>query len=147
MNNQNIRLLLVEDDPLNQMVTTNVLKRLGVTVTIARTGSEALSMITTKAFHLILMDLFIPVIDGAELTKRVRALDDFYFKSVPIIAFTACDEKDAWISVHASGMTDLLTKPFGVAEMKNILMKYTNPEGVLVTSGQSMYSEGTHKYR
>src|SRR5258705_10421129 len=111
MQNRMISILLADDNVVNQFVAVKMLQRWGATVTVANHGQEALDLIGSKTFQLILMDLDMPVMDGYESTRRIRAMDGLYFKTIPIIAFSASEITDARAKAFHSGMTDFMTKP------------------------------------
>jgi CheY-like chemotaxis protein len=108
---QGIRILLVEDIKVNQMIATQVLKNWGAEVTIAENGQESLEHLQRDIppYDLVLMDIQMPVMDGLEATKHIR--QDLHLNT-PIIALTAnasiCDRD----MCMAAGMNDYLTKPF-----------------------------------
>ncbi len=108
---KDINILLVEDNPLNQEFASIMLQNKGCNVRIANDGIEALQIIKNKNFDAILMDIQMPNMDGIEATKKIRAMDDDYFKKVPIIALSAnalLGDKEKSIS---AGMNDHITKP------------------------------------
>jgi two-component system sensor histidine kinase/response regulator len=117
-----VNVLLVEDDVICQKMTSRLLAKCGLDVTIANDGVEALQLIQKKHFTLILMDLQMPHMDGCETTLRIRALDDPRFKTIPIIAFTASTELKE--KVAASGMNDLLSKPLHSEELLTMINHY-----------------------
>ena len=118
-----INVLLVEDDIINQKVASRFLISCGFAVTIASDGAEALDLIKGKKYHLVLMDLQMPDMDGCEATSRIRALDDPYYKTVPILAFSASGG-DVLEKVSLHGMTDFVTKPLQADEMLRKLNQY-----------------------
>lgn len=102
------RILLVEDNPTNQMVAQGVLRRLGYTgVTVASHGREAVEMALSRPFDAILMDCHMPEMDGYQATQLLRAGGC----SVPVIAMTANAMKGDREKCLAAGMNDYLTKP------------------------------------
>ena len=107
----NIRVLLVEDNPSNRMVACSFLGKIGVQVTIAENGLEALRLIQSQSFDIILMDLQMPRMDGYEATQAIRRLGG-KFKKLPIIALTADVVSDVKERVVKAGMNDYLSKPF-----------------------------------
>jgi len=126
MQNKMINILLVEDNTINQLIAAKFLKLWGMDVMIANHGREALSMIGSKAFHLVLMDLEMPEMDGYESTRRIREMNDSYFKTIPIIAFSASDIGDARGKAIDSGMTALVTKPLQQEELQSTIDKYVS---------------------
>jgi CheY-like chemotaxis protein len=119
-----VSVLLVEDNFINQVAAKGLLKMMDVDVTVANHGKEALSMIAAKNFQLVLMDLQMPVMDGFESTSRIRAMEDPYFKQVPIIAFSASYIVDSKEKANELGMTDVLDKPFTLEALKNKIRTY-----------------------
>jgi CheY-like chemotaxis protein len=121
---QIINILLVEDNEVNQIVASALLKQWGLTVSIARDGKEALTLVKSKVFHLVLMDLQMPEMDGFESTQHIRALDDHYFKTIPIIAFSASSLISSKESAMAVGMTDFVNKPLKPEELQEKIDSY-----------------------
>jgi CheY-like chemotaxis protein len=119
-----INVLLVEDDVINQKVASRCLMRCGLDVTIANGGFEALQLIRQKHYSLILMDIQMPDMDGCETTTRIRALDDPYYKTVPIIAFTSSTPEETWQRAALHGMNDFLSKPLDSKEMMSKINQY-----------------------
>jgi len=110
---QKYRILLAEDNLVNQMVAKRLLENQGHTITIARDGKEALEMLTKESFDLVLMDVYMPRMDGFEATasirKQERAGKDS--KHIPIIAMTASALKGDRELCIASGMDGYISKP------------------------------------
>ncbi|MCB1766785.1 MAG: PAS domain S-box protein [Candidatus Competibacteraceae bacterium] len=122
---QGSRLLLVEDNLTNQLVAQDLLKKMGLSVTIANNGREAVEQASVQRFDVILMDLQMPEMDGLEATKRLRALPEG--QTVPIIAMTAAvmsADREASLSV---GMNDFITKPIDVNKLTSILLRWIPP--------------------
>jgi CheY-like chemotaxis protein len=113
---QGVRVLLVEDIKVNQIIATQVLKNWGADVTIAENGQESLEHLQhdLPPYDLVLMDVQMPIMNGLEATRHIR--EDLHLNT-PIIALTAntsiCD-RDICI---AAGMDDYLTKPFHPADL------------------------------
>ncbi|BAE50760.1 PAS-domain containing protein [Paramagnetospirillum magneticum] len=102
--------LLAEDNPVNQKLTTTLLDRWGQRVTLARNGAEAIAAVARDHFDLVLMDVHMPGIDGLEATRRIRAMSGPVAK-IPIIAMTAdVMDGDAALCLDA-GMDDYVAKP------------------------------------
>ena len=123
------RILLVEDNELNREIAQSVLDELGFIVDTAEDGSVALD--TLKAaksgiYDLILMDVQMPVMDGLETTRHIRAMNNDYFKNVPIIAMTAnAFEEDRKAAMDA-GINEHVAKPIDVEKLKKVLKKFLN---------------------
>jgi PAS domain S-box-containing protein len=115
----NAKILLVEDNRVNQIVAHNFLKKWGIQVDFASNGAEALEMITNKSYKLVLMDLQMPVMDGYTASMRIREMnDDPYFRKVPIIALTASAMVEIRQRAFDHGMNDYISKPFDPEELR-----------------------------
>ena len=112
------RVLIVEDNPINQRVAVILANKLGFVADVAGDGSEALTMVRDHDYTLILMDCQMPVMDGFEATKAIRALDT-PVSQVPIIAVTANVMEGQRDKCLAAGMNDYLPKPIN----KDVLRK------------------------
>jgi PAS domain S-box-containing protein len=118
------KVLLVEDNPINQLVAQNFLVRWGLSVDCAKDGKEALRLIANKGYHMVLMDLQMPVMDGYEATKQIRQMQSAYFKKIPIIALTASAMSDTRNKVLEIGMNDFILKPFEPDDLRQKLEVY-----------------------
>ena len=117
---KNIRILLVEDDEVNQKVNALLLEKWGYQVDIAENGQEAISQLELKPYDIVLMDIHMPVLDGLEATKRIRSQRQHLKSSnIPIIAMTASAlEEDKEVCLEA-GMDDYIVKPFNLEDLEN----------------------------
>jgi signal transduction histidine kinase/CheY-like chemotaxis protein len=109
--------LIVEDNPINQMLVANVVKRWNMNAISVINGQECLFELQRQPIDIILMDLQMPVMDGYEASRQIRLLPDF--SSLPIIALTANnvqEHKDRCLSI---GMNDFLSKPVSLSLLKN----------------------------
>ncbi|MEJ0033256.1 MAG: response regulator [Bacteroidota bacterium] len=122
-----MEILLVDDDEINRLVATTFLKKWDVRVTVATNGKEALDLIPSKKFTMIMMDLHMPEMDGYECTSRIRAMEDEYFKNIPIIVFSASYTIDSKRKAMEYGMTDFMNKPFRHEELQEKIMTYSRP--------------------
>ena len=111
------RLLVVEDNELNMEITTTVLEEAGFSVDQAVNGQEALEKVATATpgeYALVLMDIQMPVMDGYEATRRIRALPDPAKARIPIVAMTANAFAEDRENALAAGMNDHIAKPFDI---------------------------------
>lgn len=113
---QSIKALVVDDNVTNQLVAEATLKEIGISSDVANDGLEALNAFKEKNYDLILMDCNMPVMDGYEATKAIRALDLKYRQPI-IIALTAKDQPGDFEHCINSGMDDYLLKPFQLSAL------------------------------
>ncbi|MWV13686.1 response regulator [Pseudomonas sp. R-28-1W-6] len=111
--------LLVEDNPVNQLVAKGMLAKLGCEVAVAAHGGEALSYLEKHPVDLVLMDCNMPVMDGYEATRRIR--QSGRWPNLPIIALTANALPDERERCQAAGMNDYLAKPFRREDLTALL--------------------------
>ena len=112
-----MRLLVVEDNELNMEITTTVLEEAGFVVDQAVNGQAALEKVATAAagqYALVLMDIQMPVMDGYEATRRIRALSDPAKAQIPIVAMTANAFAEDRENALAAGMNEHIAKPFDI---------------------------------
>ncbi|MDX1560285.1 MAG: ATP-binding protein, partial [Marinobacter sp.] len=107
---QSLAILLVEDNQVNQLVASSLLKKLGHRVDHAENGLKAIQALEQSHFDLVLMDCQMPVMDGYEATQKIRQNPDW--KDLPIIAVTANVMQGDREDCLASGMNDYITKPY-----------------------------------
>ncbi len=119
-----MKVLLVEDNPVNQQIAKELLESQGVIVTIANNGAEAVKLLKqhTATFDAVLMDLQMPEMDGYEATRHLR--NDSSFNGLPIIAMTAHAMKEERQKCLATGMNDHITKPVVPNVLYSTLAKY-----------------------
>jgi len=113
------RMLVVEDNPFNQQVAAGFLAKLGIVVSLADDGAEAVAMAAHGHFDAILMDLHMPVMDGLEATRRIRALP--HGESIPVIAMTAAVLDEDRARCLEAGMVDFVPKPVDPDELLRVL--------------------------
>lgn len=116
--------LVAEDNPINQAVAKSLLEMMGITVVLASNGQEAIDKALETTFDLILMDLHMPELNGAEAAKLLRELN----VTTPIIAFTAAVISDEINNALKSGMDGYLTKPVNKSALHTVLTKYLRTE-------------------
>lgn len=116
--------LIVEDNPVNLLVTSRMLEALGCTILTAANGQEALDLVAVHAVDLILMDCRMPVMDGFEATRRLRAQAHF----LPILALTAGVTEEERAACHAAGMDAVLPKPLKLEQLRETMLAHCSPE-------------------
>ena len=117
------RILLAEDNPVNEKVATHTLRRLGYEIHAVQNGREAVNAWQTGDFDLILMDCQMPILDGYEATREIRSLERGE-KRIPIVALTAHAMKDDDLKCKAAGMDRHLTKPLDRERLQACLDHY-----------------------
>jgi PAS domain S-box-containing protein len=119
------RILLVEDDEPNQRVAIGMAKSLGHRVEVASSGTEALELLASESYDLLLMDCQMPGLDGWETTRRIRQGDaGDRCRNVPIVAYTAHALTGSRESCIEAGMNDFLSKPIRLAELAEVFRKW-----------------------
>ena len=117
------RILLAEDDLINQKVAQKILEKFGYVVHIVQNGQEAFDCLQENAFDVVLMDVKMPVCDGLRATEMIRnARADFH--DIPIIAMTAYAQKSDREKFLSAGMTDYISKPVDKDVLQTLLRKY-----------------------
>jgi len=117
------RVLVVEDNPVNQMVAKGLLEKLGCNVELAADGIEALEKIAHYSYDLIFMDCNMPLMDGFECTINIRQ-QELTGPRVPIVAMTANTMVESMEQCKKVGMDDYIAKPINQQQLKNILSRY-----------------------
>jgi signal transduction histidine kinase len=119
---ENVKALLVEDNKINLMVAQKILQKWGIQVTTAENGALALATYQTQSFDIILMDLEMPVMDGAAAVAAIRKMDT----QIPIIAFTAASYDNMYADLLNKGMNDYVQKPFIPADLHQKIERLLN---------------------
>ena len=125
------RILVVEDNHVNQRVASRLLEKLGARVTVASNGSEALMLLSQERMDLVLMDCQMPVMDGYETTRTIRqlAMDETETPTeVPIIALTGNVIPEEMAKCLQSGMNDVITKPVQLAILQEKVSYWLNSQ-------------------
>ena len=118
-----LRVLVVDDVPVNLIVIEKMLDSLGYLVECAANGVEAIEAVKSKDYHLIFMDIQMPEMDGIEATRQIRALGSER-SSIPIVAITANTQESDRNSCIESGMNDFIAKPFVKKQLMTLLERY-----------------------
>ena len=121
----NFRILLAEDNPVNQKVAKRVLTHLGYQVDIVNNGVEAINAIAEKSYDLILMDIQMPEMDGLETTRYIRKQEsESQLPPIAIVAMTANATEDDQNVCRDAGMSDYISKPIQIDKLKSMLQRY-----------------------
>lgn len=116
----NLKILLVEDEPIAQIIGKNIIEKAGYTLDIVNSTNQALRMLKNNTYDLIFMDLGLPRISGLDFTKEI--IKKFKLKT-PIIAITAFNKHSKKEECIKSGFTEFIEKPFSEKQLKNIIEK------------------------
>ncbi|MBD0832380.1 ATP-binding response regulator [Aestuariibaculum sediminum] len=114
---ENVKVLVVEDNKINQMITKKILTKMNLNCEIVDNGEDAVNNIKNKKYDIVLMDIHMPGISGIEATKRVRTFD----KELTIFALTAVTIEDKMQEFEDAGFTDIIPKPFKQEEFEKKL--------------------------
>ncbi|MBX3082891.1 MAG: response regulator [Anaerolineae bacterium] len=121
------RILVAEDNPINQHLMKMTLKRLGYGVDIVENGAQALAKLQEQTYSLILMDIHMPEMDGLEATQRIRMLGGLY-ATIPIIAVTASILPEEQHEFIKAGMNDIIEKPFSGKQLRLLITQWISGE-------------------
>jgi osomolarity two-component system sensor histidine kinase NIK1 len=121
-----VKILLVEDNLMNQKVVMFNLKKLNLEIAPAVMGSEAIELFKKNEFSLVLMDIMLPEMDGYEITQAIREMEkqNNVKNPVPIIALTANTYDNDKEKCFNAGMNDYLSKPFTSKQLIDMIAKY-----------------------
>lgn len=122
---QSLRILLAEDNPVNQKLAATVLEKEGHYVALAANGLEAIELFKTQVFDIILMDIQMPEMDGIQATHHIRELEANQGTRVPIIAVTAHAMKGDEQKCLDAGMDGYISKPISPARLSELIPAYT----------------------
>lgn len=119
-----MQVLLAEDNKINQEVGKKMLELLGCKVTVVSDGQAAIRALALIPFDLIFMDCQMPIFDGWSATKIIRETEEGTYKHIPIIALTAHVQESDRERCIAVGMDDFVKKPFNLADLSSILLRW-----------------------
>jgi two-component system sensor histidine kinase/response regulator len=123
------RVLVVEDNAVNQKVALRMLERMGCRVDVASDGRAALELLGSIPYELVLMDVQMPVMDGHETTRRLRAMESEQgWPRTPVMAMTANAMQQDQDACVESGMDDFIPKPFKREVLEAVLLRWLDPE-------------------
>ncbi|WP_345949300.1 response regulator [Mucilaginibacter sp. PAMB04274] len=116
-----IHILLAEDNPINQLITTKILKGWNIHVDIAVNGAEAFEKAACNAYDLILMDTHMPVMNGYEATRKIRKELSDAKKDIPIVSFSASIMDTDKVEARDAGVNAFISKPFVPSELYDVI--------------------------
>jgi signal transduction histidine kinase/CheY-like chemotaxis protein len=122
-----LKVLLVEDNRVNQLVASGMVRKLGHSVEVTENGQEALRTLEQAHYDIVLMDCQMPVMDGFEATRRIRETPGI--ASIPVIAVTANAMQGDREGCLEAGMDDYLTKPYSLDAMRTVLERWMPGDG------------------
>lgn len=121
--NRVLKILLAEDNEINSILATTLMRRAGHKVDVAQNGEEAVAAASGGGYDIVFMDMHMPVCDGLEASRRIRALGGAAAR-VPIVALTANAMTADRQKCMAVGMNDFLSKPFEPSDLQSMLVKW-----------------------
>ncbi|WP_316821238.1 ATP-binding protein [Pedobacter gandavensis] len=121
---KNLHLLVVDDSEMNLLVIKMIFKKMGISFDTASNGQEALTFLESRKYDMVLTDIQMPEMDGIELTKRIRALNDPQKSQLPIIAITGQISSESHERYLSAGLNDYLIKPFKESELMEKILDY-----------------------
>jgi signal transduction histidine kinase/ligand-binding sensor domain-containing protein/DNA-binding response OmpR family regulator len=116
----NLRILLAEDNLVNQKVARGALEKMGFKVDIVNNGADAIAAWKTDRYHIIFLDCQMPIMDGYQAAREIRRLEQG-LRHIPIVALTADAMKDAAQNCREAGMDEYLTKPFDRKQLRQTI--------------------------
>ncbi|MDD2665093.1 MAG: response regulator [Dechloromonas sp.] len=127
-----LRVLLAEDNPINQQIARELLEEAGLQVSVADNGADAVDLAARGIFDCVLMDVRMPEMDGIEATRRIRALPGL--AALPIIAMTANAQQEDREQCLAAGMNDFIAKPIDPTQFLHLVAAWLKPAGTAPTA-------------
>ncbi|MDR1903270.1 MAG: response regulator [Treponema sp.] len=134
MVDSSVNVLVVDDNEINLKVAVAYLARHKIQADTAVNGAIAIQKVQQKHYHIIFMDHMMPEMDGTEVTKRIRALPDVWYRTAPIIALTANVTEAAQKIFSKCGMNDFIPKPIDAKLLNNMLSKWLPSNMISATS-------------
>jgi signal transduction histidine kinase/ActR/RegA family two-component response regulator len=130
------RVLVVEDNLVNQIVVQAALERVGCHVDLADSGAQGVQAVTQQTYDLVLMDCQMPEVDGYEATRQIRLWEQAQksARRLPIAALTAHAMDGDREKCEAAGMDDYLSKPMSISALEQVLLRWLPPAGAAVRS-------------
>lgn len=134
-----VKILIVDDNRVNQKVAEGLLRPYHMQIDTASSGAQAIEMVKSKEYDLILMDYMMPEMDGIDATKMIRAMEEEYYKKLPIVALSANAINGVAEMFIEGGMNDFVAKPIEMRVMDAKLKKWL-PEDKILSKAKLVYS-------
>lgn len=119
------KVLIAEDSSVIQNLTRKILSLQNYQITSVKNGQQVLDMLNKDRFDIILMDINMPVMDGIECTRQIRAMDDPHNSSIPIVAITGNARNLTLEEYNEIGINELLQKPLNFDQLVTMVKKHT----------------------
>ena len=132
-----MRILVAEDNPVNQVVIERMLQRLGCSADLVSNGIDVLRQVQASQYDLVLMDVQMPGIDGQEASRRIRSLSPVHSR-IPIVALTASATVEDRGACVAAGMNDYLSKPLALDALRKVLEHWGPSRGAAGTDRERL---------
>lgn len=126
MSDENLRILLAEDNPSNAELIRYIVQRLGHRLQVVSDGQMAVEHCLHQEFDIVLMDLQMPVMDGLEATRRIRASSDYNRNQLGIVAMSAANITEYQPNGDIPGIDAYISKPFKIDEIEKSIHKVTH---------------------
>ena len=120
------KVLIAEDSSVIQNLTRKILTLQNYQITSVKNGQQVLDLLNKEHFDIILMDINMPVMDGIECTRKIRAMDDPHNVSIPIVAITGNARNLTLEEYNEIGIDELLQKPLNFDQLVTLVKKYTS---------------------
>ena len=140
------QILIVDDHEMNLKVAKGLLEPLGMRIDTAENGKEAIDKVSKKHYDIVFMDHMMPIMDGVEATQAIRAMEEAFYQSLPIIALSANATTEARALFASNGFSDFVAKPINRKELFACIRNWL-PEELLITDGIEVLSQSEeHKF-
>jgi CheY-like chemotaxis protein len=123
-----LKALIVDDVPSNLLIIGKHLNLLGIQHEKAANGYEALRLLQGKNFDFVILDIFMPELDGFQTCESIRAQKETYFKTLPVIGISAESSEETLKKAKLSGMNDFFFKPFTTVDLQAVIAKNINSD-------------------
>lgn len=123
-----LKIIIADDIFTNRLLLSEIMKDLGYTFFLAKNGKEAVDELERGDYNLVLMDIEMPVMNGVEATRYIRERVSYPKCNVPVVALTAHNPKLFFNDFKDAGFSQLLTKPYSVVKMKELLNTFIPAE-------------------